>query len=62
MQYKTNQDIDATLQQFLQQDGPCVCEVFTDPEEFHEPKVVAKIGTDGKIYSRWIKIIIQWIN
>lgn len=58
---KTNQDVDPILQQFLQQDGPCVCEVFTDPEEFHEPKVVAKIGTDGKFIPGELKNI-QWIN
>lgn len=58
---KTNQDIDAVLPEFLAQAGPCVCEVFTDPEEFHEPKVVAKIGADGKFIPGELKNI-QWIN
>lgn len=28
--------------------GPQFIEVFVDPEEFHEPKVTAKLGEDGK--------------
>jgi acetolactate synthase-1/2/3 large subunit len=43
-----NQMIDSVLKDFLSKEGPCVCEVFTDPEEYHEPKVVAKLGDDGK--------------
>lgn len=58
---KTNNDIDATLNQFLQQTGPCVCEVFTDPEEFHEPKVVAKLTENGKFIPGELKNI-QWIS
>lgn len=58
---KTNDDIDVILQQFLQQDGPAVCEIFTDPEEFHEPKVVAKLDSNGKFIPGELKNI-QWIN
>jgi hypothetical protein len=42
-------------------EGPAVLEVFTDPEEFHEPKVVAKLGEDGKFIPGELKNI-QWID
>lgn len=58
---KTNQSIHSTLEEFLSHDGPCVCEVFTDPDEFHEPKVVAKLGNDGKFIPGELKNI-QWIE
>jgi len=58
---KTNRDIQPTLNQFLQQDGPCVCEVFTDPDEYHEPKVIAKLDKDGKFIPGELKNI-QWIE
>jgi acetolactate synthase-1/2/3 large subunit len=58
---KTNKDIQPTLNTFLQQDGPCICEVFTDPEECHEPKVMAKLGPDGKFIPGELKNI-QWIK
>lgn len=58
---KTNKDIQPTLNEFLQQNGPCVCEVFTDPNECHEPKVIAKLGNDGKFIPGELKNI-QWIQ
>jgi acetolactate synthase-1/2/3 large subunit len=58
---KTNKDIQPTLNAFLEQDGPCICEVFTDPEEYHEPKVMAKLGSDGKFIPGELKNI-QWIK
>jgi len=58
---ETNQDIDVVLKDFLLQDGPCVLEVFTDPEEFHEPKVVASLDKDGKFIPGELKNI-QWID
>ena len=58
---KTNKDIQPTLNKFLQQTGPCVCEVFTDPNEYHEPKVIAKLGNDGKFIPGELKNI-QWIK
>lgn len=58
---KTNKDIHPTLETFLAQEGPCICEVFTDPDEFHEPKVVAKLGADGKFIPGELKNI-QWIE
>lgn len=58
---KNNTDIESTLKQFFDQEGPAVCEVFTDPNEFHEPKVVAKLGEDGKFIPGELKNI-QWIE
>ena len=58
---KNNQSINPTLEEFLSYDGPAVLEVFTDPEEFHEPKVVAKLGEDGKFIPGELKNI-QWID
>jgi acetolactate synthase-1/2/3 large subunit len=56
-----NQSIHPTLEQFLTQEGPAVLEVFADPEEFHEPKVVASLDKDGKFIPGELKNI-QWIN
>lgn len=58
---KNNQNISPTLEEFLSYEGPAVLEVFTDPEEFHEPKVVAKLGEDGKFIPGELKNI-QWID
>lgn len=58
---KNNQNIHPTLEEFLSYEGPAVLEVFTDPEEFHEPKVVAKLGEDGKFIPGELKNI-QWID
>jgi acetolactate synthase I/II/III large subunit len=58
---KDNQNIHPTLEEFLTYEGPAVLEVFTDPEEFHEPKVVAKLGEDGKFIPGELKNI-QWID
>jgi acetolactate synthase-1/2/3 large subunit len=58
---RTNKDIQPILNEFLSQEGPCVLEVFTDPDEFHEPKVVAKLGEDGKFIPGELKNI-QWIE
>lgn len=56
-----NSDITTILSEFLQTDGPCVCEVFTDPSECHEPKVMASIGPDGKFIPGQLKNI-KWIS
>jgi len=58
---ENNQSINPTLEEFLSYEGPAVLEVFTDPEEFHEPKVVAKLGEDGKFIPGELKNI-QWID
>lgn len=56
-----NSDIKKTLAEFLETDGPCVCEVFSDPSECHEPKVMASIGPDGKFVPGQLKDI-KWIS
>ena len=58
---KDNNNIHPTLTEFLLQDGPCVLEVFTDPDEYHEPKVVAKLDANGKFIPGELKNI-QWIE
>jgi len=58
---KNNKDIQHTLNEFLNQEGPCVCEVFTDPEEYHEPKVMAKLDINGKFIPGKLEDI-RWIS
>jgi len=58
---KSNKSIQPILNEFLSQEGPCVLEVFTDPDEFHEPKVVAKLDEYGKFIPGELKNI-QWIK
>jgi len=56
----SNSECNKVLQEFLSYNGPCVCEVFTDPDEFHEPKVVASLDENGKFIPGELKNI-QWI-
>ena len=56
-----NNNIHPTLTEFLSQDGPCVLEVFTDPDEFHEPKVIATLDNEGKFIPGGLNNI-QWIE
>jgi acetolactate synthase-1/2/3 large subunit len=58
---KDNSTIQPTLSEFLSQEGPCVLEIFTDPDEFHEPKVVAKLDAEGKFIPGELNNI-QWIE
>jgi acetolactate synthase-1/2/3 large subunit len=58
---ESSEEIDGVLAEFLDHDGPAVCEVFTSPNETHEPKVVAKLGADGKFIPGELKNI-QWIE
>lgn len=58
---RKNEEIKTVLAEFLAKDGPCVCEVFADPREAHEPKVLAKLGADGKFIPGELKNI-QWIE
>lgn len=58
---RSNSDIQPTLNEFLSQTGPCVCEVFTDPNEVHEPKVVAKLDSSGKFVPGELKDI-KWVK
>ena len=58
---KNNQEIHPTLEEFLATDGPAILEVFTDPDEFHEPKVVAKLDDNGNFIPGELSNI-QWID
>ena len=56
-----NWDVEKVLSDFLTSSGPCICEVFTDPREAHEPKVMAKLDDNGKFIPGELKNI-QWIG
>lgn len=58
---KNHDEIDQVLNNFFTTDGPCVCEIFADPNECHEPKVVAKLNNTGQFIPGKLKDI-QWIN
>lgn len=45
---KNNSEIESRLTEFFEHDGPCLCEVFTDPNEIFEPRVVAKMDENGR--------------
>lgn len=57
---KTHGEIDTTLSDFFSFDGPAVCEVFTDPNEVHEPKVMASLDENGKFVPGQLENI-QWV-
>lgn len=40
-----------TLEQILDGDGPCICEVIVDPNQNFEPKSSSKVLPDGRIVS-----------
>jgi acetolactate synthase-1/2/3 large subunit len=61
MSIKSHDQIDSVLEQFNAKKGPIMLEVFTDPEEYHEPKVIAKLEPDGKFIPGQLNNI-QWIN
>jgi acetolactate synthase I/II/III large subunit len=45
---RKNKDIDFTISQVMSYDNePVICEIFTDPQEKHEPKVMAQVNSDG---------------
>lgn len=58
---KNNEQIEKVLIDFLSKEGPAVCEVFTDPNEAHEPKVLAKLGENGRFIPGELKDI-TWIK
>lgn len=58
---KTNNMTEKTLSKFFSIEGPAVCEVFTDPNEYHEPKVVASLDKNGKFIPGELKNI-QWLE
>jgi len=48
LQIKSNSAIEKIVKQSLSYDGPVICEVFTDPAEKHEPRVVSIINEQGQ--------------
>jgi acetolactate synthase-1/2/3 large subunit len=58
---KSNGEVEERLKEFFEQDTLCVLEVFTDPNEYHEPKVVAKLDDDGKFIPGALENI-QWLQ
>lgn len=61
MSIKNNSEIDIKLKEFFDKESPCVLEVFTDPNEYHEPKVIAKLDSTGKFIPGELQDI-QWIE
>ena len=61
MSIRNHEELDSKLNQFLKQTGPVVLEVFSDPEEFHEPKVTATLGPDGKFIPGSLENI-NWVE
>ena len=57
----THAEIDNVLEEFLKGDKPSVLEVFTDSEEYHEPKVVASLDKNGNFIPGELHNI-QWIK
>jgi acetolactate synthase-1/2/3 large subunit len=58
---KNHDEIHSRLTELFAFDGPCVCEIFTDPKEYHEPKVIAKLDENGKFIPGKLEDI-QWIT
>jgi len=57
---KSHSELDNTLSEFFNMEGPAVIEVFTDPEEVHEPKVMASLDENGKFIPGLLENI-QWV-
>jgi acetolactate synthase-1/2/3 large subunit len=58
---KANDKAEEVLNEFFLLNGPAVCEVFTDPNEYHEPKVIASLDKNGKFIPGELKNI-QWLE
>lgn len=58
---RQNSEAEDIIKKALSIDGPCFCEVFTDPEEYHEPKVSAKLDSNGKFIPGFLEDI-DWIS
>jgi thiamine pyrophosphate-dependent acetolactate synthase large subunit-like protein len=61
MSIKNNSQIDTILKKFFNKKSPVILEVFTDPNELHEPKVVAKLDGHGNFIPGELQDI-QWID
>ena len=58
---KNNNEIDSVLSKIFNEEGPVVVEVETDPDEMHEPKVMAQLDENdnfipGELHN------IQWLK
>jgi acetolactate synthase-1/2/3 large subunit len=56
-----HESIDDVLSVFCKSEGPIILEVLSDPEEYHEPKVVAKLNDEGKFVPGNLHDI-KWID
>jgi len=58
---KSKRGIQNKIDECFKKEGPQLIEVFVDPNEFHEPKVVATLGLDGKFIPGNLRDI-KWIE
>lgn len=58
---KNNSEIDSVLSNIFKVDGPLVVEVKTDPEEMHEPKVMAQLDENNNFIPGELQNI-QWLK
>lgn len=58
---KYNYELKDAINSLFSIEGPAILEVFTDPNEYHEPKVVAKLDNEGKFIPGELQNI-QWID
>jgi len=56
-----NSEAHEVIKEVLKIEGPCFCEVFTDPDDYHEPKVSAKLDPEGKFIPGNLEDI-NWIS
>ncbi len=48
---RTYDEVDAVLPKVLAHDGPCICEIFTHPDQPFVPKLGVALGPDGVLVS-----------
>jgi acetolactate synthase-1/2/3 large subunit len=58
---RNHSEIDSVLSDFFSTEGPGVCEVFTNPNEYHEPKVMATLDSNGKFIPGSLENI-KWLE
>jgi len=58
---KTTKDLQSQVDGCFDVNGPLLIEVFVDPDEFHEPKVIAQLDDSGNFIPGKLENI-QWIN
>jgi acetolactate synthase-1/2/3 large subunit len=61
MAIKSPDQIDSVLEQLSTKKGPIIVEIFTDPEEYHEPKVMATLKPNGQFIPGQLNNI-QWLE